>query len=89
MELLIYIIVSGMAVSYLIEFISSFSSEIISTRLLKQILTIPLSYISCWFFDIDGFALVISGLATSFVALLLLLIANKLSDPVTVVRRPF
>jgi hypothetical protein len=74
-------------VSYLIEFISSVLSTRISTKLVKQVLTIPLSYISCWFFDITGFALAVSGLATSFVALLLLLIANKLSDPVTVVRR--
>jgi hypothetical protein len=88
MELLIYVIVSGMAVSYLIEFISSVLSRV-SAKLIKQVLTIPLSYISCWFFDVTGFALAVSGLATSFVALLLLLIANKLSDPVTVVRRPF
>lgn len=88
MEIIIYVALSGMAVAYLIELIQSFSSRAVSNKMLKQIITAPLSYLACWFFGIVGFQLAVCGIATAFIALALLLLINK-PDATMYVRRPF
>jgi hypothetical protein len=78
MDTLIVIIISGMAVSYILEFIGSFMNN---TRWLKRILTLPLSYSAAWLMGITGLPLVIVGLASAFFSLSILHLLNK---PVTI-----
>jgi hypothetical protein len=77
MDILIAVIISGMAVAYVTEFISTLTDDFFKPALVKRILTLPLAYGACWYMDITGFALVISGPAAAFISLALLLILNR------------
>lgn len=77
MDTLFVVIISGMAVSYLIELINSVVGEYFSPRLIKLILTAPLSYFACWLLGLVGFSLTVSGLAAAFISLSLLQFVNR------------
>jgi hypothetical protein len=89
MDLIVYTLLSGMAVAYLIELLSSLVERAISARTMKMVLTLPLSYFACWLFNIVGFPLVVCGMAAAFICLLLLLIVNRISEQPMLIRRPF
>jgi ABC-type bacteriocin/lantibiotic exporter with double-glycine peptidase domain len=78
MDILIVVLISGMATSYITEFIGSFMN---SDRWLKRILTLPLAVVSCWIMGVTGLQLVVVGLASAFVSLAILLLLNR---PVTI-----
>lgn len=77
MDTLFVVIISGMAVSYLVELTNSIVGEYFSPRLIKLILTAPLSYFACWLLDLTGFTLTVSGLAAAFISLSLLQFVNR------------
>lgn len=81
MDILFIVIVSGMAVSYFTEFLSNVIGEYFSPRLIKLILTLPLSFVACWFLDLQSFELVVGGFAAAFFSLALLQFVNR---PVTI-----
>ena len=78
MDTLIIVIISGMATGYILEFIGSLMS---SDRLLKRILTLPLSYGAAWLMGITGLPLIVIGLAYAFFSLTILHLLNR---PVTI-----
>jgi hypothetical protein len=78
MDTLIIVIISGMATGYILEFIGSLMS---SDRLLKRILTLPLSYGAAWLMGITGLPLIVIGLASAFFSLTILHLLNR---PVTI-----
>ena len=79
MDILISVIISGMAVSYLVELISSL--QFFSSRLIKLTLTLPLSLLFMWFLDFTVFELFVGGFAAAFISLALLQLVNR---PVTI-----
>lgn len=81
MDTLFIVIISGMAVSYFVEFLSSLVGEYFSPRLIKLILTAPLAYFACWLLGLTAFTLTVSGLAAAFISLALLQLVNR---PVTI-----
>jgi hypothetical protein len=81
MDTLFVVIIAGMAVSYFVEFLSSIVGEYFSPRLIKLILTAPLSYFACWLLGLTSFSLTVSGLAAAFISLALLQFVNR---PVTI-----
>jgi hypothetical protein len=81
MDTLFVVIISGMAVSYFLEFVSSIVGEFFSPRLIKLILTAPLAYFACWLLGLTAFNLTVSGLAAAFISLALLQLVNR---PVTI-----
>jgi hypothetical protein len=80
MDTLFSVLISGMAVAYLVELISLSG---LSPKRVKLIVTLPSSYLFCWYLGITGFPLVVAGCATAFVSLILLLLV---APPVQVVR---
>jgi hypothetical protein len=81
MNILITIIISGMAVGYLTELIASLGERVFNPRIVKLILTLPLSYLACWLLGLVGFTLIVSGPAAAFFSLASLLLLNR---PVTI-----
>ena len=77
MDILIQTVLSGLAVAYVVEFLTSLVESFISARLIRQVVTPPLAFYGCWLFSITGFPLIVCGLAASFVAMLLMKLVNK------------
>jgi sensor histidine kinase regulating citrate/malate metabolism len=77
MDILINTLLVGFAVAYLVELISSTVESLFSPRILKMVLTLPLSVLGCWYMDIYGFKLVVCGAAAAFISLAVLKLASK------------
>lgn len=74
MDILIYTVISGLAVAFSTEFISTIFG---SARLVKLILTIPFSYGACWLLGIGFPQIIICALAASLISTFLLQFLNK------------
>lgn len=79
MDILISAVVAGMATSYLVELIGSVG--VLSSRIVKLTLTLPLSILFLWFLGFTVFELIVGGLAAAFISLALLQFVNR---PVTI-----
>lgn len=77
MDILFVAIVSGMAVSYITELLSSVAGTVISPRLIKLTLNLPLSLLACWYLDLTGFELIVGGFAAAFFSLAVLQLLNR------------
>lgn len=55
--------------------------EGIAARVVKAIITLPLSFVACWFLDITGFLLAVSGTATAFLSLVATLLVQRITTP--------
>ena len=73
MDILISIIISGMAVGYVTEILSTFANP----RIIKLSLTLPLSYLACWLLGLLGPTLIVAGLAAAFFSLATLQLLNR------------
>lgn len=82
MDTLSTVIISAMAVSFIIELISSLTGKLFSPRIIKLTLNLPLSYAAVWYMGLTGFPLIVSGLAVAFASLALLLL---ISPPIQVI----
>jgi hypothetical protein len=80
MDIFINIIISGLSVAYIVEFITAFTNRIIPSWILKAILPFPFSVISLYVLGIFGLPLIIYGLAASCIALVVVFFVNR---PVT------
>ena len=80
MDTLINILISGMAVAYVIELITAFTDRFIASWILKAILPFPFSALSLYLLGGFGISLIIYGLAASCVALVVVFFVNR---PVT------
>ena len=77
MDILFLALVSGMAVSYVVELISL----VIQPRVVRLSLTLPLSVLSAWLLGLTNFQLAIAALAAAFFAQL---IARLLDKPIVI-----
>ncbi|CAB4179033.1 hypothetical protein UFOVP1033_44 [uncultured Caudovirales phage] len=84
-DLLITIIISGVAVTYVIEFLELITTGIIGISLLNKFLTLPLSIGALISQNSTGMQLVVAAPATATVALLL---SKYLNKPRAVQRTP-
>ena len=84
-DLLITIIISGVAVTYVIEFLELITTGIIGISLLNKFLTLPLSIGALISQNSTGMQLVVAAPATATVALLL---SKYLNKPRVVQRTP-
>jgi ABC-type bacteriocin/lantibiotic exporter with double-glycine peptidase domain len=80
MDILINIVISGLSVAYIVEFITAFTNRFIPSWILKAILPFPFSVISLYVLGIFGLPLIIYGLAASCIALVVVFFVNR---PVT------
>jgi hypothetical protein len=81
MELLIDILIAGLAVSYATELVSAILGRIINPKIIRIIITAPLSYYAMWLLGSTGNSLLVVGASVSFISLATLQIVNR---PVTI-----
>jgi hypothetical protein len=77
MDTLSLVIISGMAVGYIIETLTSLTERWVPARLIRLSLTLPFSYLATWLLGLSGALLAVSGLAAAFFSLAVLLLLNK------------
>jgi hypothetical protein len=77
MDTFISVIIAGMAVGYITELVASLGERIISPKIIKILLTLPLSYFACWALGLTGLILAVSGPASAFFALTSLHLLNR------------
>jgi len=77
MDTFFVVIISGMAAGYVVEFLVTILEKLISGRVLRTILTAPLSILATWLFGLSGWLMVVAGLAAAFFALVILGLINK------------
>jgi hypothetical protein len=80
MDTLINILISGMAVAYVVELITAVTSKLLPSWILKATLPLPLSVLSLYLLGGSGIPLIIYGLASSCIALVVVFFVNR---PVT------
>jgi hypothetical protein len=68
MTILIYIIISSLAVGFLVESVGALLENYVSIPIyIKGVVSVPLAVLSCWILGIEGWVLVIGGLASAFI----------------------
>jgi len=87
MDTLIGIIISGIAVSFSIEFINMATESFFSPKILRAILTLPLTFYAAWLLGITGFTLVIAGPAAGFISVVATQIVTRPASVTQVVSR--
>jgi hypothetical protein len=87
MDTLIDIIISGIAVSFIVEYLIMVTGGLFNARIVRAILTLPLSAIACWYLDIFGFELIVAAPASAFLSLAATLLVNRPTEVTQVVSR--
>jgi hypothetical protein len=87
MDTLIGIIISGLAVSFTIEYINTLTGNFFSPALVRMILTLPLAFLACWYLNIFGFTLVVAGPAAGLVSVAVTQFVTKPASVTQVVPR--
>lgn len=77
MELLLIVVVSGMAVGYLTELAASLTEKWWSTGITKRVLTLPLGALFAWLLGVTGWMLVVAAPAAGFLALVIMSIITR------------
>jgi hypothetical protein len=87
MDILISIIISGFAAGYAVEFISSLLVKWIPPRLVKQVLTIPLSFVALWALSFNDARIFVYALSAGFLQLVIMAIVDKPVEVTQVIGR--
>lgn len=77
MEFLTVVIVSGMAVGYITEFVSGLLERWIPSTITKRVMTLPLGTLFNWLLGTSGLALIVATPASGFFALAVLSLINR------------
>jgi hypothetical protein len=77
MEFLLNVIVVGMAVGYVTEFISGLLSKWMSSSATKRLTTLPLSALFLWILGTEFTSLIVGVPAAGFFALVILSFINR------------
>jgi hypothetical protein len=78
-DLLISIVISGIAITYVVEFLNLITTDFFGVSFLNKVLTLPLSFGGLWVLDIRGLHLIVAVPAAAFVSLY---IGKNLDKPV-------
>ena len=87
MDIFISIIISGFAAGYAVEFFSSLLVKWIPPRLVKQVLTLPLSFVALWALSFNDARIFVYALAAGFVPLVIMAFASKPTEVTQVINR--
>jgi hypothetical protein len=88
METFFAVIISGMAVAFLLSLVESLGGSFISSKVLRLVITWPLSFVAVLFMGImDPFVFVVASTAAAFFSLTILRVVEKLLDKPTIVDR--
>jgi hypothetical protein len=78
-DLLISILISGIAITYVVEFLNLITTDFFGVSFLNKLLTLPLSFGGLWVLDVRGLHLIVAVPAAAFVSLY---IGKNLDKPV-------
>jgi hypothetical protein len=87
MNILIEVLVAGLAVGYVVEFVSSLLARWVPAKIIKLFITIPLSVVALMILGMSGTIIFVTAPASSFVALVIMLWAAKPVEVTQVVNR--
>lgn len=87
MELFLLILIVAFALGYVVELLVSITQNFISPKILKTLLTYPLSLLATWLLGVSGPKLFIYSAASAFVYLVLMLVSSRPKEEVKVLRR--
>lgn len=87
MDILISIIVCGLAVGYVLAFLASLLERWIDSKYIKLLLTLPLSYVALWLLGFNGAELFVYVPAVGFVSLALMVWFTPKPEVAQVIRR--
>jgi len=87
MDIFISILISGFAAGYIVEFLGSLLGRWIRTNILKQILTLPISFGALWMLGINDPKIFVYTAASGFVALVIVAFVSKPVEVTQVVNR--
>lgn len=77
MEFLVTIVIAGMAVGYVTEFIAGLLDRWIDSGIIKRVTTLPLGALFLWLLGVEGLALIVATPAAGFFALVILSLINR------------
>jgi hypothetical protein len=77
MDIFFYTVVAGMAVTYVSELIGSTVERLFDPRLLKRIISLPLSVGATWLIGLHGIRLAVVAPAAGFFSLAIMIILNR------------
>ena len=77
MEFLITIVIAGMAVGYVTEFIAGLLDSWVDSSIIKRVTTLPLGALFLWLLGVEGLALIVATPAAGFFALVILSLINR------------
>lgn len=77
MDILLIVIISGMAVGYSVEFINSLLNRWISSTVIKLSTTLPFSLLFNWLLGLTGYPLFAAIPASGFFALVIMSVINR------------
>jgi hypothetical protein len=87
MDILISIIIAGFAAGYIVEFLGSLLERWVSPKILKQTLTLPISFVALWLLGLHGEELFVYVPAAGFVSLVIMALVSKPVEVTQVVNR--
>jgi hypothetical protein len=87
MELLSTVIVSGLAVAYVVELLTSLLGRLFSPRIIRGVVSLPLSLLSCYLLGVTSWPLAVCTIAAGFVSLAVILFLNRPSEVQQIGRR--
>ena len=87
MDILFLTIISGFAAGYFVEFVSSLLERWVPPRIIKQILTFPLSLGALWLLGVNGVQIFVYACASGFVSLVVMAWVSKPIEVTQVVNR--
>ena len=87
MDILISILISGFAAGYAVEFLASLLVKWIPPRIIKQWLTVPLSFVALWALSFSDAKFFVYAFAAGFLSLFLMALVAKPEEQVQVIRR--
>jgi hypothetical protein len=87
MNTLIVVLISGMAAGYVVELLVAITERWLSSKVLRAIITAPLSVLAAYTFGLTGWMLLVVGLAAAFFALVVINLIIKPEVVQTITRR--
>jgi hypothetical protein len=87
MDIFISILIAGFSAGYIVEFIGSLLGRRVPTNILKQVLTLPLSYGALWLLGINDPKIFVYTAASGFVSLVIIAFVSRPVEVTQVVNR--
>jgi hypothetical protein len=87
MDIFISILIAGFAAGYIVEFLGSLLGRWVPAHLIKQVLSLPLSFGALWILGINDPKIFVYTAASGFVSLVIIAFVSKPVEVKQVVTR--